>query len=615
VALVACTGAPSPTGRHRAPEPAPEPDAAVALAQASADALAAEPAGEIVVAVTDSEALGAVAAAGGRFADLVSSAAFAPVATRLAADIADTGRGDPRAGVGIRGHAHRLFDAGWLRRERLELVAVINRIDLMKQTPGACGDVRLVYRLGYRSDEGVGAVASRLPMTAVAILDGPEASGGDCRAAAARWRAPAGATGAALGAWLVSDRGPLGGGAMAPARARRLLTNLQAVRWPSTVHPSLGGHAEYLLREHTRDDDDRFAAAALLAVPDVERIRGDRRLRAQLLAWLRDPETAVAADRGAVQLPASLRAQVSRAVTPRGFSRRANRPFRSLIDPAELAGLELAERELVTTPSALLVRLDELTCAGCHQARSVAGFHLLGEDPAEVAPGNALAIATSPHLIADLERRKTIAAALAAGERPALSPPFAQRAPRDPGASGSRCGLGDPAFAAWTCATGLRCIGPDVPGDDPGIGVCAGAETSQVGEACELGAVVPHRDPRRDRILAASERPCAAGLDCIPSKQGFPGGLCAAAGCESSSPGSVCGVIAGAGFDACLIAGRPFPRCIAESLSEMTMRGCSEAAPCRDDYICARTPAGGGACVPPYFLFQLRVDGHPPASK
>jgi hypothetical protein len=302
-------------------------------------------------------------------------------------------------------------------------------------------------------------------------------------------------------------------------------------------------------------------------------------------------------------------------VTPRGFSRRANRPFRSLIDPAELAGLELAERELVTTPSALLVRLDELTCAGCHQARSVAGFHLLGEDPAEVAPGNALAIATSPHLIADLERRKTIAAALAAGERPALSPPFAQRAPRDPGASGSRCGLGDPAFAAWTCATGLRCIGPDVPGDDPGIGVCAGAETSQVGEACELGAVVPHRDPRRDRILAASERPCAAGLDCIPSKQGFPGGLCAAAGCESSSPGSVCGVIAGAGFDACLIAGRPFPRCIAESLREMTMRGCGEAAPCRDDYICARTPAGGGACVPPYFLFQLRVDGHPPASK
>lgn len=30
----------------------------------------------------------------------------------------------------------------------------------------------------------------------------------------------------------------------------------------------------------------------------------------------------------------------------------------------------------------------------------------------------------------------------------------------------------------------------------------------------------------------------------------------------------------------------------------------------RDDYICARTPDGNGACIPPYFLFQLRVDGH-----
>ncbi|WP_437943724.1 hypothetical protein WMF27_00680 [Sorangium sp. So ce281] len=25
---------------------------------------------------------------------------------------------------------------------------------------------------------------------------------------------------------------------------------------------------------------------------------------------------------------------------------------------------------------------------------------------------------------------------------------------------------------------------------------------------------------------------------------------------------------------------------------------------------CARTSSGEGACIPPYFLFQLRVDGH-----
>ena len=44
------------------------------------------------------------------------------------------------------------------------------------------------------------------------------------------------------------------------------------------------------------------------------------------------------------------------------------------------------------------------------------------------------------------------------------------------------------------------------------------------------------------------------------------------------------------------------------------------AQACRDDYVCAQVaqPSGplfasdsGGACMPPYFLFQMRVDGHP----
>jgi hypothetical protein len=39
---------------------------------------------------------------------------------------------------------------------------------------------------------------------------------------------------------------------------------------------------------------------------------------------------------------------------------------------------------------------------------------------------------------------------------------------------------------------------------------------------------------------------------------------------------------------------------------------CSAERPCRDDYECARVPGaepGTGACVPPYFVFQLRLDG------
>ncbi len=39
------------------------------------------------------------------------------------------------------------------------------------------------------------------------------------------------------------------------------------------------------------------------------------------------------------------------------------------------------------------------------------------------------------------------------------------------------------------------------------------------------------------------------------------------------------------------------------------LRACDDQNPCRDDYVCARA-AHGGACLPPYFVFQLRVDGH-----
>jgi hypothetical protein len=44
------------------------------------------------------------------------------------------------------------------------------------------------------------------------------------------------------------------------------------------------------------------------------------------------------------------------------------------------------------------------------------------------------------------------------------------------------------------------------------------------------------------------------------------------------------------------------------------MRSCSRSEPCRDDFVCSRAPGlpiGEGACVPPYFIFQARVDGPP----
>ncbi len=42
-------------------------------------------------------------------------------------------------------------------------------------------------------------------------------------------------------------------------------------------------------------------------------------------------------------------------------------------------------------------------------------------------------------------------------------------------------------------------------------------------------------------------------------------------------------------------------------------QGWSVTAPCRDDYVSAYvpgSPAGVGACMPQYVIFQARVDGH-----
>ena len=83
------------------------------------------------------------------------------------------------------------------------------------------------------------------------------------------------------------------------------------------------------------------------------------------------------------------------------------------------------------------------------------------------------------------------------------------------------------------------------------------------------------------------------------------------AGCDHLSAEARCGGIALlTEFNQCLARGLPFETCVREQTRPGALRACSADAPCRDDYVCARLQNGDGACIPPYFLFQLRVDGH-----
>src|SRR6185503_9300904 len=179
-----------------------------------------------VVLVTEPKELAVVAERGGDLDDLLVSNGHAVVTKAVREDVAAAKRKDPSAGVGVRGHSHRLFDVSWLK-SRFELIGIAYRVDRIPFTPGRCGEIRLIYRLGYRHVISGEEVSSRLPMTLSIVLSGPPEEGGSCAAAARAWLLPPDAV--PRGDWLLT--GPLAG-ALSPDRVIRVETNTQIVRWP-----------------------------------------------------------------------------------------------------------------------------------------------------------------------------------------------------------------------------------------------------------------------------------------------------------------------------------------------------------------------------------------------
>jgi hypothetical protein len=95
---------------------------------------------------------------------------------------------------------------------------------------------------------------------------------------------------------------------------------------------------------------------------------------------------------------------------------------------------------------------------------------------------------------------------------------------------------------------------------------------------------------------------------------GFPNGSCSnkCLTMGKHTGDTICGAQPPNGFNDCLGSGKPFTTCLANATPEFRRR-CDSRTPCGDDYVCAGVvgaPAGVGACMPPYFIFQVRVDGH-----
>lgn len=554
----------------------------------------------------------------------------------------------------------RIIDLRWLSSPlaSFRLVAVANRADRRDFTAltarPSCGEVRLIYRLAYRFTRGATVYASRLPVNVNAVFDVPKTGAGACPDLAARWTPPSGSGSSPpeVARWLAE--GPLAG--LVP---RQVEINAQVVRLPSGMETELGGQAIYLMRVF-RPEGARMVPQPLENTPDVARIAADAALKARLVDYVRAHVADI--DNGVFQVPDEFLAEKALSFSTFGSARTANHPYSALLREADLGGIPLDGLKLVSSPAGVMARLDDATCTGCHQGAATAGFHLIGYDEADVSPFNVVKVPLSPHLYSEDARRRAYLAALAKGEAPdtfrplSFAPPAAWtgEAPHasTPAAATMACivrpAQGPAPFREpWACAAGTTCQPIAHNGRLAAVtGQCLPAREADLvsGMPCLEGDILPGRSPWLDRfrivrqINSRSPAVSPTAYNCRPAKLGVPGGSAyrqctgperAFAGFGTGrnsrrNPGSIppeiCAVVGGKAFDLC-VATDNFAKCMNASVARGNRPSCGEGRFCREDFMCQALPPNlpgvaaaareNGFCSPTYFVFQMRVDGHP----
>lgn len=555
------------------------------------------------------------------------------------------------------GNVGRIIDMRWLRSPiaRFRLAAVVNRLDrrdfaaLSGET--GCGEVRLIYRLAYAFDDArlKRRLASRLPFTLNAVFSVGASEGGSCRQVAQAWLIEPGAEPAALTQRLVA--GPL---AKQRLRLKQVEINAQIVRFPSGMETEFGGQAAYLLRVFAVASGEgglMLQPKPLENTPDVARLKADAALRQGLVDYVRANLPAI--DSGVYQVPERFLATKAISYSTFGSARLANHPFTEALPAGALAGLDFGATRLVRSDKALLERLDNGSCMGCHQAGATAGFHMFGLDDGSTSPLNRIKTGISPHLYAEGFRRAAYVAAVANGAEPdryrppSFAPPADWRAGKPvayrPAALTMPCLTGESAKAfgeGWGCTAGSTCK-PLVESKAVGIefGQCVRLEEARnfSGQPCLTGAITTAAGkPWLDRYRKTGQFGAFApgfsqtAYNCRPAKIGVPAGM-AYRQCTPADrifagfsgdrvPEEICGLAGGKAFDDCVATNR-FDDCLAKAVTRGNRGTCSAASFCREDYMCQAIPEDVpgatttvkdyGFCSPTYFLFQMRIDGHP----
>jgi hypothetical protein len=389
-------------------------------------------------------------------------------------------------GVG-EGFDVQLFDRANLksRDTRFVLTGIVNRMDRAYVSEESCGEIRLIYRLAHFETKSDGSkAATRLPMTFNLVMKARDARQTDasgkpvnCAEVARRWLDN--------GDWQA-----LIGGGFSPydAMLDRIETNIQISIAPkSALHDF---RSDYLLKVFKYNAATKtFAESTLENQIDRDRIFADNDLRRDFKDWLLAPENLREFDRGTVLIPEKFLARAAIVPTPAGLDASALQPEFGMMqgegkgepvftDNDVVGALKQAaargEMQNIRSVAGFQRRLNDVTCAGCHQTRGIGGFHFPGVDWLADKPSNSSIVPASPHFFGDQLRRRDILTAFAAGKRPDFSRGFASR-PQTRGSGelagteyqdgwGAHCslqnagsGTPDRSFTSWSCAKGLTC--------------------------------------------------------------------------------------------------------------------------------------------------------------
>lgn len=428
----------------------------------------------------------------------------------------------------------QLFDRDLLysAQTRFVLAGIVNRMDRAFVLPETCGEIRLIYRLmrtAPRADEPV-----RLPMTFNVVLavanpaDAAASRHAACAEIARRWLAMRNETqtGTALVGRLTQTNGPLA--LLQSSQLIRIELSLQVGHQPKSETSAF--RTDYLMKVFRYDRATRrFDESPLENQIDRDRILADAKLKAEFAEWLLQPEHLSAFDRGTVLVPEKFLARSVIASTPVGGVKSNMQPEFGLVQSSSadkqaafsardvVSALKKATDngvafENIRSVAGFERRLNDITCAGCHQTRGIGGFHFPGVDWVSPVITTVANVPASPHFIGDQPRRRDILQAFRDGRAPDFSRGFSSR-PQLRGDTAllgteyndgwgahcydARAGVADRSFLSWTCAKGLSC---QVIG-----GAGRSAPTSEHMGMCFVGTSAgEHGDERRRAGLKAA---------------------------------------------------------------------------------------------------------------